>query len=134
MQTTSVACAVAVPQVVLLQPTLETHTLPPCLRPQLPTISVSTCPAPLGLCGTMDTNRAATMQRKRTIAQSTEPTTTPAKVALSASMVLPLCDVWVWASALQPHTHTLTHSLSPVLVVVMGSMELKTSRSRMLIL
>ena len=34
---------------------------------------------------------------------------------------------------LRTHNHTLTHSLSPVLVVVMGSMELKTSRSLMLI-
>ena len=26
------------------------------------------------------------------------------------------CDVWIWASSLQPHTHTLTYSLSPVSV------------------
>ena len=43
------------------------------------------------------------------------------------------CDVWVWASALQPHTltlsHTLTHTLSLVLVVMMKSKELKTKTS-----
>ena len=44
----------------------------------------------------------------------------------------------VYSSSTMPlshtHNHTLTHSLSPVLVFVMGSMELKTSRSLMLIL
>ena len=48
------------------------------------------------------------------------------------------CLLSVSSVALQPliTLHLLTHSLSPVLVlvVVMGSMELKTSRSLMLIL
>ena len=40
------------------------------------------------------------------------------------------CDVWVWASALQPHTqNTHTHSLSLVLVVMIKSKELKTKIS-----
>ena len=30
--------------------------------------------------------------------------------SLSACEHLMWCDVWVWASALQPHTHTLTHT------------------------
>ena len=35
------------------------------------------------------------------------------------TIYIPWCDIWVWASALQPHTHTLTHSLSLVIVVMM---------------
>ena len=58
------------------------------------------------------------------------------------SHILP-CSIIIWLewrtqlldhASLHTHNHTLTHSLSPVLVVVMGSMELKTSRSLMLIL
>ena len=50
--------------------------------------------------------------------------------------LLPLSSVCLSASSLFSVSPplSLTHSLSPVLVVVMGSMELKTSRSLMLIL
>ena len=58
--------------------------------------------------------------------------------SLSVSLILSLgchmwCNVWDWSSALQP-THILTHSLSLVLVVMMRSKELKTSRSILMLI
>ena len=53
---------------------------------------------------------------------------------LSLSRCHMWCDVWVWASALRPHNHILTHSLSLVLVVMMRSKDLKTSRSILMLI
>jgi hypothetical protein len=47
---------------------------------------------------------------------------------------LSLMALSLFASALQPHSHTLTHSLSLVLVVMMRSKELKTSRSILMLI